>query len=109
KRIVGEHKVEGIEIVNTSTGNVEHVKVEGVFIAIGEEPNNEIAKKLGLKLTEEGYVKVDLGTMETSIPGVYAAGDITGVFKQVAVAVGQGALAANSAYNRVQQIKLQHA
>ena len=108
KEIVGEEKVYGVKVADINTGEVRSVDVDGVFIAIGEEPNNELAKKLGLALTEEGYVKVDLNTMETSIPGVYAAGDITGVFKQAAVAVGQGALAANSAYNRIQQVKAHH-
>jgi thioredoxin reductase (NADPH) len=69
-----------------------------VFVAIGYVPNNEIAKALGLELDNEGYIKVDLATMRTSIPRVYATGDITGGLKQIVVAVGQGSIAAMSAF-----------
>ncbi|MBI3593139.1 MAG: FAD-dependent oxidoreductase [Nitrospirae bacterium] len=67
--------------------------VDGVFIAIGYTPKNEIAKMLGLAIDEEGYIKVD-GKQRTSLPMVYAAGDVTGGIKQIATAVGQGAVAA---------------
>jgi len=68
-----------------------------VFIAIGYDPNVELARKLGLELTAEGYIRTD-NTQRTSIPHVYAAGDVTGGVKQIAVAVGQGSIAAISAF-----------
>jgi thioredoxin reductase (NADPH) len=53
-------------------------------------------------MTGEGYIKVDEG-MRTSMPGVYAAGDITGGVKQIAVAVGQGSVAAITAFEDLTQ------
>jgi thioredoxin reductase (NADPH) len=59
-----------------------------------------MAENLGLPLDEEGYVKADLN-MRTSIPMVYAAGDITGGAKQIVVAVAQGSVAAMSAFEDI--------
>ena len=78
---------------------------DGVFVAIGYVPGNEIAKMLGLALDGEGYIKADLTTMRTSLPRVYAAGDITGAMKQIAVAVGQGSIAAMSAFEDISEMK----
>jgi thioredoxin reductase (NADPH) len=74
---------------------------DGVFVAIGYVPQNEIAKQLGLELDDEGYIKTDLMTMRTSIPMVYAAGDITGAPKQIVVAVAHGSVAAMTAFEDV--------
>ena len=49
--------------------------MDGTFIAVGEIPRNEVAASLGVELDEEGYIKVDR-RMTTSVPGVFAAGDI---------------------------------
>ena len=70
-------------------------------MAIGYVPQNEIAKQLGLELDDEGYIKTDLMTMRTSIPLVYAAGDITGAPKQIVVAVAHGSVAAMTAFEDV--------
>src|SRR5574341_1460339 len=83
------------------TGSVVDTALDGVFVAIGYVPGNDIAKMLGLELDEEGYIKADLTTMRTSLPRVYAAGDITGGLKQIAVAVGQGSIAAMSAFEDI--------
>lgn len=102
--ILGEERVTGLALKNVATGERSELAVDGVFIAIGEEPNNELAKRLGLELDERGYVVVDPRTMETSVPGVFAAGDITGMLKQLTVAVGQGAIAATSARDYVSSV-----
>jgi thioredoxin reductase (NADPH) len=73
-----------------------------VFVAIGYIPNNEIAKQLGVELDDQGYIKTDLATMRTSLPHVYAAGDITGSPKQIVVAVAQGSTAAMTAFEELQ-------
>ena len=65
--------------------------VQGLFVAYGSASSNSFAMKMGIE-TEGKSIKVN-DKMETNIPGLYAAGDCTGVFKQIAVAVGQGALA----------------
>ena len=61
---------------------------------------NEIAKKLGVATDEEGYIVVDKGH-RTNVKGVYAAGDITGGFKQIVTAVGQGSLAATTVFEDI--------
>jgi thioredoxin reductase (NADPH) len=91
-----------VKIENTTTNVVTEMTVDGVFIGIGYAPNNEIAKKLGLELTPDGYIKSDLTTMRTSAPHVYAAGDITGSPKQIVVAVAQGSMAAMTAFEELQ-------
>jgi thioredoxin reductase (NADPH) len=102
REIRGENRVETVRIEDVKTGETRDVKADAVFIAIGYEPNNAIADALGLTMTGEGYIEVDEG-MRTSIPGVYAAGDITGGVKQIAVAVGQGSVAAITAFEDLTQ------
>ena len=75
------------------------INVNGVFIEIGAEPPTEFFKKLGLETDDEGYVKVK-PDQSTNISGMFAAGDCTTnsmKFKQIATAIGEGALAAWSA------------
>lgn len=97
KEITGKKVVEKVKLQDNKTGDVKDLKFDAVFIAIGYEPNNEIAKKLGLKMDDDGYIKVD-EKMRTSVPLVYAAGDITGSIKQIVTAVSQGAIAALTAF-----------
>ena len=65
---------------------------DGVFIAMGTAGSTEIARQMGAELTEKGNIKVN-ESMETTIPGLYAAGDCTGGLLQVAKAVYEGAQA----------------
>ncbi len=101
KEINGEKTVSSVVVENNKTKAVTELPVDGVFVGIGYVPNNEIAQALGLELTAEGYIKVDLTTMRTSQPRVYACGDITGGLKQIVVAVGQGSIAAMSAFEDI--------
>lgn len=73
------------------------LKVDGVFVEMGMRPNTELAEALGLEMTSGGYVKVNRLNQETSMPGVFAAGDLTGGRMQVTTAVGSGTSAAISA------------
>ncbi|AEH24776.1 thioredoxin-disulfide reductase [Pyrococcus yayanosii] len=93
--IKGKDKVEAVVLKNVKTGETFEKKVNGVFIFIGYEPKTDFVKHLGIT-DEYGYIKVDMH-MRTKVPGIFAAGDVTNVFKQIVVAVGQGAIAANSA------------
>lgn len=91
--IRGEKFVKEILLNNEKT-----LEVDGVFIEIGADPKTEIFKELGLDLNQ-GYIKVD-DKMRTNIKNLYAAGDIVDFeFKQIAVAVSHGAIAADSAYS----------
>jgi thioredoxin reductase (NADPH) len=101
REVLGDKVVRSVKIENKKTGAVADTALDGVFVAIGYVPGNDIAKMLGLELDEEGYIKADLTTMRTSLPRVYAAGDITGGLKQIAVAVGQGSIAAMSAFEDI--------
>lgn len=93
--IVGDEFVSGIEFV--VGGTPRSLKVDGIFVEMGVSPNTKLARDLGLELTEGGFVKVNRLTQETSMRGVFAAGDVTGGRMQVATAVGSGASAAISA------------
>jgi thioredoxin reductase (NADPH) len=97
KEITGKDHVGGVRLQNLKDNSIKVLEVEGVFVAIGYVPNNEIAKMLDLKLDSEGYIKVD-SKQRTSMRMVYAAGDVTGGVKQIATAVGQGAVAAITAF-----------
>jgi thioredoxin reductase (NADPH) len=91
-KILGEHGVEGIELKNVKTQEVFRKTVQGVFVFIGTLPNTDIVKGL-IRLDESGFVVTD-DNMQTSVPGVFAAGDIRSkLFRQISTAVGEGATA----------------
>jgi thioredoxin reductase (NADPH) len=89
--------VKRITLKNVKTGEESSLRTKAVFVAIGIIPNNNLAKKLGVELTETGLIKVD-NHQRTNIPKVYAAGDITPGQGQISVAVGEGTTAAISAF-----------
>jgi thioredoxin reductase (NADPH) len=95
EQIIGDQKVEALKLHNVNTDKKSKLQVDGVFVSIGEEPQNTLAKKLGCKLDEKGYVIVDKA-FRTNIKGVYAAGDLTGGLRQVITACAEGAIAALS-------------
>ncbi len=70
---------------------------EGVFVFVGDSPNNTLANAVGVKLDEQGYIITDK-KQRTNLPRVYAAGDVTGGVRQIVVACAEGAIAALSAY-----------
>ena len=93
KEIRGEARVEELLLLNNKTGQTSTFKTNGVFIAIGYTPAVELAEKLGLEISEDGYIKHD-GKHRTNVPGIYSAGDVEGGYKQIVTASGQGAEAA---------------
>ncbi|MGB5746017.1 MAG: FAD-dependent oxidoreductase [Desulfobacterales bacterium] len=93
KEVRGEERVEEIFIVNNKTQKTDTFKTDGVFIAIGYSPALELAEKLGVEISPDGYIKHD-GKHRTNVPGVYSAGDVEGGYKQIVTASGQGAEAA---------------
>ena len=93
--INGDQGVEGIGLKNVKTGEVSRKDVKGVFVFIGTIPNTDLLKGL-VDLDEKGFVITD-DNMETSVPGLFAAGDVRSkLFRQISTAVGEGAAAAFS-------------
>lgn len=95
EKIVGEQKVEHLDLKDTISNEKSKLDVDGVFISVGEIPQNEVAKQLHVKLDEKGYIIVDR-QQKTNVKGVLAAGDITGGLRQVITACAEGAIAALS-------------
>lgn len=97
-------KVGSVLLVNTKTGEEQEFSTDGVFIYIGMLPLNEAVRHLGIT-NEEGYV-VTNEKMETSIPGIFAAGDIREKpLRQIVTATGDGSIAAESAQKYVESVK----
>ena len=93
-------KVNGLTYTDRSNGESKHVELEGVFVQIGLVPNSEWLKGT-MELTKHGEIVVD-ARGQTSVPGVFAAGDVTTVpFKQIIIATGDGAKAALGAFDHL--------
>ena len=84
----------GLDIRNKRTGETSRVEVEGAFVAIGHQPATELfAGKLDLD--SDGYIIVEAGTTKTSVPGVFACGDVMDkIYRQAVTAAGTGCMAA---------------
>jgi len=96
--IKGKEFVSSIMIESLQSGERKELAVEGVFIEIGTVPNTDFVKGF-LELNSRGEIVVDRETFQTSVPGVFAAGDVVeGLDKQIVIAAAQGAQAALSAY-----------
>lgn len=86
--------VEGVKVKNVKTGEISEIACKGVFVAIGHSPANELVKDT-LEMHNGGYVNVKPGTTETSVPGVFAAGDLTDhKYRQAVTSAGMGCMAA---------------
>ena len=96
EEIKGEMMVDSVRLMRD--GKEEDYKTDAVFVAIGDDPSNDLAKELGVELDDNGFIITDKN-QATNVEHVYSAGDITGGVKQWIVACGEGAVAAISAYN----------
>lgn len=92
----------GVILTNTETGETTDHPCEGVFIAIGMDPNSQLAEQIGVALNSDKTIHVD-ARMRTNIPRIYAAGDVNGGIRQIVTAVSDGAVAAMSAFEDLQQ------
>ncbi len=92
--VVGENLVEAAKIKNTQTGEVQEVKCEGVFIAIGHKPNTDLFSGQ-IKMNDVGYIETEGYNTKTSVEGVFAAGDVADdKYRQAITAAGTGCMAA---------------
>ena len=99
--VIGEKKVEGIRTKNLKTGKEEEIKVDGLFVAIGYDPNTEIFRGQ-IQLDSKGYAVVN-GT-ESSVPGVFVAGDVHDFrYRQAITAAADGCKALLDAEKFVKQ------
>lgn len=99
----GDKHLSSISLKNTKTGKTAELNAEGAFIAIGSNPNSQILKGL-VELDKSGYVVAD-ETGKISVSGIFVAGDVrTKALRQVVTAVSDGANAAISAENYINQI-----
>jgi len=104
EKIQGNGGVEAVALRNVKTGQVTEKKVQGIFVFIGTIPNTEPLQGL-LDLDESGFI-ITNDNMETSIPGVFAAGDVRSkLFRQIATAVGEGAVASFAAEKYLENLK----
>jgi thioredoxin reductase (NADPH) len=86
--------VNAVRVQNLKTGAEHDLAVQGLFIAIGHTPNTDLFKGQ-LDLDENGYIKTVPGTTQTSLEGVYAAGDVQDhIYRQAVTAAGTGCMAA---------------
>lgn len=103
--VVGGDVVAGIAVTNVETGEQAELPVEGFFLAIGHDPNSTIFQGQ-LELDVAGYVVTEAGATMTSVPGVFAAGDVVDHYYQQAVtAAGMGCRAAIDAEHWLDRIR----
>lgn len=91
--VIGEKEVDGLKLKNLKTGDGSLLKVAGLFVAIGHDPNTQLFKGQ-IAMDKNGYIITKNGT-KTNIPGVFACGDVQDhVYRQAITAAGSGCMAA---------------
>ena len=97
--------VTGAKVKNIKTGESQIIPVEGVFIAIGHDPNTSLFKGQ-LDLDDEGYLVTAPDSTATNIPGVFAAGDVQDkIYRQAVTAAGTGCMAALEAEHYISMLE----
>jgi thioredoxin reductase (NADPH) len=101
----GDDLIRELILENVKTKEKHSLRVDGVFVALGSHPNSGIVESMGVELNNRKEIITDR-EQKTNIPGLFAAGDVVESMKQIAVAVGHGAIAADSAYKYVRGVGL---
>jgi thioredoxin reductase (NADPH) len=92
--VEGEQAVSALILRDVSSGETSKLDVEGVFVAIGHDPNTQVFRGQ-LELDAAGYIVTAPGTTRTSVEGVFAAGDVVDhIYRQAVTAAGMGCMAA---------------
>ena len=103
KALLGDNHLSGVTIKREN--KTENINLEGLFVEIGSDPNSSLLKQLGGTVNEGGYIVVD-GGQATTIPGIWAAGDVTtssNGLRQIITACSEGAIAADSIFKFLQR------
>lgn len=104
ERFNGVNMLESVSLKNTLTNEKSVLKVSGVIIAIGITPSSELAASCGAELCGRGFIKTDM-YLASSVKGIFAAGDVrVSPLRQVVTAAADGAVAATSAINYVNEL-----
>jgi thioredoxin reductase (NADPH) len=101
EEIKGEMLVESVVLKDTKTNELKELPIHGVFISVGYIPHTELAKQLDINLDESGHIIIDK-KQKTNVDYIYAIGDVCVGLKQWVVACGEGAVAATSAFEDLQ-------
>jgi thioredoxin reductase (NADPH) len=102
REIVGDRMLRSLRLRNVKTEQSSDLEVDGIFVAVGLEPNSQVFSQI-VPLDEAGFIVTD-ELMRTSAPGIFAAGDVRhSSFRQVITAAGDGATAAMSAFKYVKE------
>lgn len=92
--VVGEEVVKSIKVLNNKTNEMQDMPMDGVFIAIGHKPNTDLFKGQ-LEMNDVGYLTTKAKSTYTSVPGVFASGDVQDpIYRQAITAAGTGCMAA---------------
>lgn len=104
EEIYGDSKVRGVRVRNLKTGEMKEIPVEAVFVFIGHIPNTDLVKGL-VDLDEQGHVITD-EHMRTSVPGIFAAGDLRNTpIRQVTTAAGDATIAVYTAQEYIREVE----
>jgi thioredoxin reductase (NADPH) len=101
--MIGDPMIEKVRLKDVKTGEEEDLVLDGIFVALGSDPESELAKNLGVNTNERGEILIDAG-QKTNVEGFFAAGDVAEGMKQIVVAVGHGAVSADSAYKYIRRV-----
>lgn len=104
KEFRGDDLLREVVVEDVNTGEEKIIEVDGAFVALGSSPNSQLAIDLGVQTNRNGEILVN-ANQTTNIPGFFTAGDVVESMKQIAVAVGQGAIAADSAYIYIRELQ----
>jgi thioredoxin reductase (NADPH) len=108
RRIEGSPAVATVTLANNATGKEGKETVSAVFIFIGSDPKSSLVKGMDITLDDVGYIQTNQ-RMETSVPGLYAVGDVRdSPFRQLVVAAGEGAVAAHAAGQYIDECRGEH-
>jgi thioredoxin reductase (NADPH) len=103
-----EKSMNAVKLKSTKSGEITEKKLDGLFIAIGHQPNTKLFKDI-LNMNDVGYLVTKPGSTYTNIPGVFAAGDVQdAIYRQAITAAGTGCMAALDAERWMEAEGLSH-